>query len=46
MVDGRIVKRGGRLIAYDVDKIVRDAKSSALRIRAAAGGRLAPATGR
>ena len=42
LVDGRIVKRGGRL-AYDVDKIVRDAKASALRIRAAAGGRLARA---
>jgi 5-methylthioadenosine/S-adenosylhomocysteine deaminase len=42
MVDGRIVKRGGRLVAYDIDKIVREAKESALRIRAAAGGRLAP----
>ena len=43
MVDGRIVKRGGKLVAYDVDKIVREAKESALRIRTAAGGRLAPA---
>jgi 5-methylthioadenosine/S-adenosylhomocysteine deaminase len=43
MVDGRIVKRGGRLVAYDVDRVVRDAKASALRIRTAAGGRLAPA---
>jgi hypothetical protein len=42
IVDGRIVKRGGRLVAYDIDKIVREAKESALRIRAAAGGRLAP----
>jgi 5-methylthioadenosine/S-adenosylhomocysteine deaminase len=42
LVDGRIVKRGGRLVAYDVDKIVREAKASALRIRTAAGGRLAP----
>ena len=42
LVDGRIVKRGGRLVAYDVDRIVRDAKASALRIRTAAGGRLAP----
>ena len=41
MIDGRIVKRGGKL-AYDVDRIVRDAKASALRIRTAAGGRLAP----
>jgi cytosine/adenosine deaminase-related metal-dependent hydrolase len=46
LADGRIVKRGGKLVAYDVDKIVRDAKASALRIRTAAGGRLAPATGR
>ena len=42
MVDGRIVKRGGKLVAYDVDKIVREAKASALRIRTAAGGKLAP----
>jgi hypothetical protein len=41
MADGRIVKRGGKL-AYDVDKIVRDAKAAALRIRTQAGGRLAP----
>jgi 5-methylthioadenosine/S-adenosylhomocysteine deaminase len=43
IVDGRIVKRGGRLVAYDVDKVVREAKASALRVRTAAGGRLAPA---
>ena len=42
LVDGRIVKRRGQLVAYDVDKIVSDAKASALRIRTAAGGRLAP----
>jgi 5-methylthioadenosine/S-adenosylhomocysteine deaminase len=42
LVDGRIVKRGGGLVAYDVAKVVREAKASALRIRAAAGGRLAP----
>ena len=42
MVDGRIVKRGGKLVAYDVEKIVRESKASAQRIRAAAGGRLAP----
>jgi cytosine/adenosine deaminase-related metal-dependent hydrolase len=43
LVDGRIVKRGGKLVAYDVEKVVRQAKASALRIRAAAGERLAPA---
>ena len=38
LVDGRIVKRHGRLVAYDVEKVVRDAKASSLRIRSAAGG--------
>ena len=46
LVDGRIVKRDGKLVAYDVDKIVRDAKASALRIRTAAGGRLTPPASR
>jgi 5-methylthioadenosine/S-adenosylhomocysteine deaminase len=46
LIDGRIVKRGGRLVAYDVDKIVREAKVSALRIRTAAGGRLTPPAAR
>jgi cytosine/adenosine deaminase-related metal-dependent hydrolase len=46
MVDGRIIKRAGKLVAYDVEKIVRDAKASALRIRTAAGGRLAPQANR
>jgi 5-methylthioadenosine/S-adenosylhomocysteine deaminase len=40
--DGRIVKRGGKLVAYDVPRIVAAAKESSLRIRKAAGGRLAP----
>ena len=42
MVDGHIVKRSGRLIGYDVEAIVARAKASALRIRRAAGGVLAP----
>ena len=42
LVDGRIVKRESKLVAYDVDKIVRDAKASSLRIRTAAGDVLAP----
>jgi hypothetical protein len=45
LVDGRIVKRQGKLVAYDVEKIVRDAKASALRIRTAAGGILTPPPG-
>jgi len=40
--DGRIIKRGGRLVAYDVDRIVRDARTSSLRIRTTAGGILTP----
>src|SRR3979411_1084840 len=46
LIDGRMVKRGGKLVAYDVHKIVRDAKASSLRIRTAAGGVLAPPPGR
>jgi 5-methylthioadenosine/S-adenosylhomocysteine deaminase len=42
LVDGRIVKRGGRLVAYDVPRIVAAAKASSLSIRKLAGGRLAP----
>jgi hypothetical protein len=42
MVDGRIVKRNGKLVGYDVAAIVERAKRSALRIRKAAGGVLAP----
>ena len=42
LVDGRIVKRGGRLVAYDVERIVRNAKTSSLRIRKEAGGLLTP----
>jgi cytosine/adenosine deaminase-related metal-dependent hydrolase len=42
MVDGKIVKRSGKLVAHDVAKVVHEAKVSALRVRTAAGGRLAP----
>ncbi|MDB5570748.1 MAG: amidohydrolase family protein [Hyphomicrobiales bacterium] len=42
LVDGRFVKRGGRLVGYDVPRIVAAAKDSSLRIRKTAGGRLAP----
>lgn len=42
MVDGRFVKRSGRLLGFDVPGIVERAKLSALRIRKAAGGVLAP----
>ncbi|MGI5507128.1 amidohydrolase family protein [Lentzea sp. CA-135723] len=39
--DGRIIKRGGRLV-HDVGRIVRDARASSLRIRREAGGILTP----
>ena len=42
MVDGRLIKRQGRLSGFDVPAIVDRAKRSALRIRKAAGGVLAP----
>jgi 5-methylthioadenosine/S-adenosylhomocysteine deaminase len=44
MVDGRILKRHGRLLHYDVPDIVGRAERSALRIRNAAGGLLKPAS--
>ncbi len=42
MVDGRIIKRDGRLLHFDVPGIVHNAEGSALRIRQAAGGVLKP----
>lgn len=45
MVDGRIVKRAGRLVGFDVPEIVERARRSAARIRKAAGGVLAPVSG-
>jgi cytosine/adenosine deaminase-related metal-dependent hydrolase len=46
LVDGRIVKRHGKLIAFDTPTIVARAEHSALRIRQAAGGVLKPRFGR
>ena len=42
LVDGQVLKRGGELVAVDVDEVVRNAESSALAVRTQAGGRLAP----
>lgn len=42
MIDGRILKRGGDLLAYDVETVVHEAALSAHAVRARAGGRLAP----
>jgi 5-methylthioadenosine/S-adenosylhomocysteine deaminase len=45
VVDGRFVKRHGRLLEFNVPTIVERAKQSALRIRKAAGAVLAPVSG-
>jgi cytosine/adenosine deaminase-related metal-dependent hydrolase len=42
MIDGRILKQAGDLIAYDVERIVREAALSAHEVRQRAGGRLTP----
>lgn len=42
MVDGRIIKRAGHLMHFDVPEIVHRAERSALRIRQGAGGVLKP----
>ena len=42
LIDGRILKRGGRLTVHDVEAVVRAASAAADRVRARAGGRLAP----
>jgi 5-methylthioadenosine/S-adenosylhomocysteine deaminase len=42
MVDGRIVKQGGRLLDPDLDTVIKGAAKSAERIRKAAGGVLTP----
>jgi cytosine/adenosine deaminase-related metal-dependent hydrolase len=43
LVDGRILKRGGRLTAHDTERVVRAATEAADRVRDRAGGRLARA---
>lgn len=45
LVDGRIIKRYGKLMTFDVPSIVSEAGRSALRIRTAAGGFLKPRFG-
>jgi 5-methylthioadenosine/S-adenosylhomocysteine deaminase len=42
MIDGRILKRHKELVAFDVARVVREAEESSRRVRARAGGRLAP----
>jgi 5-methylthioadenosine/S-adenosylhomocysteine deaminase len=40
MIDGRILKRHGELLAFDVARVIREAEESAHEVRARAGGRL------
>jgi 5-methylthioadenosine/S-adenosylhomocysteine deaminase len=42
IVDGRVLKRRGELVAWDVQQVIRGASESALAVRRRAGGRLAP----
>jgi len=42
MVDGRLIKRNGRLVDLDAAEIVTRAKESAMRVRNASGGILTP----
>ncbi|MCO5399082.1 amidohydrolase family protein [Ralstonia soli] len=37
MVDGRILRRGGKFMALDMEQVIRDATRSALRLRSEAG---------
>jgi len=37
VVDGRILKRGGELVALDVEQVVREAAESLAAVRARAG---------
>jgi cytosine/adenosine deaminase-related metal-dependent hydrolase len=42
LVGGRVVKRAGKLVGLDTEKVVRDAAASAEAVRRRAGGDLAP----
>jgi 5-methylthioadenosine/S-adenosylhomocysteine deaminase len=42
MIDGRILKRHGEMVAFDVARVIREAEESAQEVRARAGGRLQP----
>jgi cytosine/adenosine deaminase-related metal-dependent hydrolase len=42
LIDGRVLKRGGELTVHDAEQVVRQATEAADRVRARAGGRLAP----
>ncbi|HEY8514777.1 MAG TPA: amidohydrolase family protein [Candidatus Binatia bacterium] len=44
LCDGRLVKRGGKILRFPIDTIIRRAARSAFVIRMRAGGRLTPPT--
>jgi hypothetical protein len=45
LADGRIIERHGKLLHFDVGRIIERAERSALRIRNDAGGVLKPTSG-
>lgn len=45
LIDGRMMKRNGKIVRFPVDAIIRKAARSAFDIRTRAGGRLTPPTG-
>jgi 5-methylthioadenosine/S-adenosylhomocysteine deaminase len=42
LIDGRILKRHGELVAFDVDRVVAEAEQCSTAVRSRAGGRLRP----
>ncbi|CDZ63870.1 5-methylthioadenosine/S-adenosylhomocysteine deaminase [Neorhizobium galegae bv. orientalis] len=44
IADGRIMKRGGKIVGLDVEKVKSDAVRSAFNLRLKAGGRIAPSS--
>lgn len=44
LIDGRLMKRNGKIVRFPVDAIIRKAARSAFDVRTRAGGRLTPPT--
>jgi cytosine/adenosine deaminase-related metal-dependent hydrolase len=44
IIDGRIMKRSGKIVGLDVEKVKAEAARSAFNLRVRSGGRLAPAS--
>lgn len=45
IADGRFIKRGGRVLGYDVARVVREAEQALFDVRTRAGGQWAPPAG-